>query len=228
MEKIAIVSALGREIKYVKDRIHLEKSFTINGYRFSYGSYKGREIILAISSVGKVNAALASQILISQLKVSSIINLGIAGALSKDVGLLDIVLARETAYHDLAQYILSGTYPYQSNFKSDPLLLAWAEKAAESWQGQEILHFGQIITGDSFIDSKEEKARLRSSFKPLCVDMEGAAIAHACYINEIPYIGIRAISDLADSSARENYQDNELLASEKAGKFLLHLLDNPV
>lgn len=228
MKKIAIISALGREIKYVRDRIDLKESYQIKGYRYSRGIYKDYEILLGITSVGKVNAALASHILIEEFKPTALINLGIAGAIAKDISLLDLVVAEKTRYYDIADYILKGTFPHQEKFVSNPLLLNHAEKAAKSWEAKNKVHFGEIISGDAFIDSSKEKEELRKLFKPLCVDMEGAAMAHSAFINNIPYLGIRAISDLADDSARDKYAENELLASQEAGKFIFHLLDNPV
>ena len=226
MKKIAILSALGREIKFIKDNIQIDTTKEIKGYRFSQGSYKNLEIILGITSVGKVNAALCTEILINNFNPQGIINTGIAGAVNLEASLLDIVVSEQVFYHDVEEYILRGVYPFTGNFKSDELLLIEAKKAAEEVKGAQRIIFGQTISGDSFISCKEEKNRLVDMFNPVSVEMEGAAIAHTCYINKVPFISVRSISDKADDSAKDSYKENEIPAANEAGKFVLSLLDN--
>ena len=228
MKKIAILSALGREIKFIKDNIQINSTKEIKGYRFSQGSYKDLEIILGITSVGKVNAALCTEILINNFNPQGIINTGIAGAVNLEASLLDIVVSEQVFYHDVEEYILRGVYPFTGNFKCDELLLIEAKKAAAEMElkGAQRIIFGKTISGDSFISCKEEKKRLVDMFNPVSVEMEGAAIAHTCYINKVPFISVRSISDKADDSAKDSYKENEIPAANEAGKFVLYLLDN--
>lgn len=224
MRRIAILGALGRELKYIKDNINITKTMEIKGYRFSQGYFMNLEIILGITSVGKVNAALCTEILINNFNPDYIINTGIAGAMTDKTEIFDLVIAESVNYHDVEEYILTGVFPFISVFPSDNFLIEKAKEASNMWNESNKIYTGKIISGDSFISSKEEKSNLLAKFNPLCVEMEGGAIAHTCYINRIPFIEIRSISDKADDSARELYKKNEVPAANKAGEFIIHYI----
>lgn len=224
MVKIAIISALGRELKEIKVNIKITNSIEIKGYRFSEGFYNNLEIVLATSSVGKVNAALCTEILINNFAPEIVINTGIAGSLNNKLNVLDIVVSESIIFHDIDEYILKGCFPYMESYPTELNLLKRAQKASDSWQKNNLIYFGKIISGDSFISSNTKKEKLINLFNPLCVEMEGGGIAQACYINKIPLISFRGISDKADDSARDEYENNELLAANEAGKFVLEFL----
>ena len=222
MKRIAVLGALGREIRYIKNNIEITKTIEIKGYRFSEGLYNDLKIILGITSVGKVNAALCTEILINNFNPDIIINTGIAGAITDKTEVFDIIVGESINYHDVEEYILKGTFPYINEFSSDAYLLNQAKISAELWKAKGNIFFGKIISGDSFVSSLNEKERLINMHNPLCTEMEGAAIAHACYINKIPFIEIRSISDKSDESAREVYKQNEIPAADKAGEFIIN------
>lgn len=226
MKKIGIVSALGREIKFIKDNIKINKTYEIKGYRFSEGSYNNLNIILGITSVGKVNAALCTEILINNFNPEAIINTGIAGALTDKTNICDIVIADSISYHDVEEYILKGCFPFTDTFISDLNILNKVLNYANTQTDIKKIHTGRIISGDSFISSKIKKEKLVELYNPLCVEMEGAAVAHVCHINKIPFLAIRSISDKADDSAHEIYKENEIPAANQAGKFVVNFLQS--
>lgn len=225
MIKIGILSALGREIKEVINNIDITNSLEIKGYRFTEGHYNGLKIVVGTTSVGKVNAALCTEILINNFNPTTIINTGIAGSLSPKVKVLDIVISNSINFYDIDDYILKGCFPFKETFPIDLNLIEIAEKISLSEAEKAKVHFGKIISGDSFIASQIEKDKLVSLYNPLCVEMEGAAIAHVCYINKIPFISFRGISDPADDSARKFYKENEKLAANRTGKIVVKFLD---
>lgn len=224
MKTIGILSALGREIKEIKNNIDIVECLEIKGYRFSIGYYYNLKIIIGTTSVGKVNAAVCSEILINNFKPSAIINTGIAGGLNGMIKVLDVVISDNIAYHDIANYILKGCYPYMESFPTDSSLLDKTRNLINLNANNSKIHIGKIISGDVFVSNHADKEKLINLYNPLCVEMEGAAIAHVCYINKIPYISFRGISDSADNSARETYDQNEILAANEAGKLVLKFL----
>ena len=225
MKTIGIIAALGRELKEIRNNIEITDQRTIKGYKFLEGSLGVNRIILACSSVGKVNAAICSELLISNFNTNYVINTGIAGSIEPRVELLDIVIGSEIIYHDIEGYILKGCYPFRESFESSDELLKIANQAGNrlsSWGG--LFHTGRIVSGDAFVSCPEHKAEIKEKLSPLCVEMEGAAIAHCCFVNRIPFLAVRSISDPADETARENYEKNEIIAAERSGKFILEIL----
>lgn len=226
MSKIGILSALGREIKEIVNNIKIKKSLEIKGYRFTEGYYNGLKIVVGTTSVGKVNAALCTEILINNYNPTTIINTGIAGSLNSNVNVMDIVISTCIQYHDIADYILKGCFPYMIEYPADPNLLKIANNIFLQKPINNRVHFGKIVSGDSFIATQSKKQKIINLYDPLCVEMEGAAIAHVCYINKTPFISFRGISDPANESAREYYKQNEILAAKETGKLVLKFLDS--
>ena len=118
-------------------------------------------------------------------------------AVCANVSVFDLIIGRETAYHDVSDDILTEFHPWLKSiwFQANDALLKLARKTAE--QQKIPFHIGKIVTGESFISDKE-KHLIADKYTPLAVDMETAAIAHVCHVNNIPFIAIRAVSDSAD------------------------------
>ena len=158
---------------------------------------------------GKVNAAIATQILISKFEVTHIILTGVAGALNRELEIGDIVISSEVAYHDVANGILTKYHPWMEDiyFRPDVELLKLCENISKSLSLNSKCYIGRIITGEAFITHNEREI-LIEKFNPLCVDMESASVAHTCYVNNIPFIVIRAMSDIADENGSEAFESN--------------------
>lgn len=213
MNTIGIIGAMEEEINILKDSLQLFKQFKRAKMEFYIGKYAGKEIIVVRSGIGKVNAALCTQVLISEFHVDTIINTGVAGAIFDELEVGDIVISQDVIQHDFdvtgfGGYKL-GEIPRMSEsiFVADKELVEIATKASKEENTRYKTFRGRILSGDIFIASSEKKDFLWKEFRGYCTEMEGAAIGHACYLNNIPFVIIRAMSDKADGTAHENFND---------------------
>jgi adenosylhomocysteine nucleosidase len=189
------------------------------------GVYEGVEVVSTFCGVCKVNAAIATQLLISKFDVTHIILTGVAGALGRHLEIGDIVISGEVAYHDVAPGILTEYHPWMEDIfiKPDCELLKLCEIAAKSLSAPSRCYTGRIITGEAFITHNERES-LIEKFNPLCVDMESASVAHTCYVNNIPFIIIRSMSDNADEKGSETFENNIEMAAQNSIKLVEGLI----
>lgn len=191
--------------------------------------YKGRignvDVVTLYSGVGKVNAAIATQILIDNFNCDIIVNSGTAGGISDSVDLFDTVVSTQTAYYDMDKDILTEFHPYLSEIwlDSDKVLLSYAKDTAKIFSTRVV--FGVIVSGDKFIENRDREL-IKQKFTPLCADMETAAVAHVCYVNKIPFISVRTITDTAAHSGKQNFENNCNKASYIAADFIKLFLAN--
>ncbi len=186
--------------------------------RFYVGRMGSADVVVVKSGIGKVNAALCVQILVDDFCVSHIINTGIAGSLDSSLDIGDILISRDAAYHDMDAtafgYAL-GEIPQMEviYFPADEALATLAQQAC-TWVNPGIqAKLGRIVSGDQFIADTAIKERIIKNFRAQAVEMEGAAIAHSAYLNHVPFIIIRSISDKADGSAHMDYPEFEKKAA---------------
>lgn len=191
--------------------------------KFYEGTIEKINVVALYSGVCKVNASIAAQILIDTFHVDIIINAGTAGGIDKDIQLFDTVISTESAYHDVNEDILTEFHPWLSSiyFESDKLLLSIAEKIA--LKSSYPIKFGRSMTGEQFI-TDEKRGYIIEKYSPLSVDMETAAVAHVCYVNSIPFIAIRTITDTAEHCGVENFELNCERASEISKEVTLAFL----
>lgn len=224
MTKIAILAAMDTEAEQIINSLENVKTQTIAGYEYHSGIYKDKEIIITICSIGKVSSALSTQIIVDHYDPDYIINTGIAGGLNEDLEILDIVIGESLAYHDFEEEIKLAYYPYVDYYKSDERLVRLVADIAKT-EGI-TTKTGLILTGDQFIQSDEIKEELKDRFdNPLCVEMEGAAISQGAYINDIPSIVIRCISDMADTGGMMTYEEFKQRASDESSSIVLKLIE---
>jgi adenosylhomocysteine nucleosidase len=175
------------------------------------GQMGGQDVVVVRCGIGKVHAALATQYVIDHFSPAYIVNSGIAGGISPNVRIGDLVLGTSSAQHDFDVHKFGyarGVIPRlrDSFFQADPRLLELGLQGARDEVQADRLHHGLIVSGDQFISSREQKQEIRGFFpQALCAEMEGAAIAHVASANQIPHLIIRAISDLADSTAPDDF-----------------------
>lgn len=206
-----IIGAMDEEVEVLEKemKVHLEKE--IAGLHFFQGLLEGKTVVLVRSGIGKVNAAVCAQILISEFKVEKIINTGVAGAIGEDLDILDIVVSTELQQYDVDArefgYQL-GEIPRMATsiFVSHPSLVEKAYAKGVKRFGEKEVTKGKIVSGDTFVSSSSMKHRLEKEFRARCTEMEGASIAQTCYMNRIPFVVIRTMSDKADGSANDNYK----------------------
>lgn len=189
------------------------------------GEIAGVPVAALFSGVCKVNAAIAAQILIDHFEVTAVINSGTAGGMAPELKRFDTVISLETCYHDVAPDILTEFHPWMGSvfFKASPGLIALSKRAAAKTQRQGAVLWGRIVTGEAFITDQGRK-EISDAFAPLAVDMESASIAHVCYVNRIPFLSIRCITDTAEHSGVENFEENCAGASAIAKDITVSLL----
>ncbi len=230
-KKVGIIGAMSVELELLKSKLEENPAVTkAGGMTFTEGNINGISVVLVQSGVGKVNAALCAQRLILQFECTHIINTGIAGAMASGLKVLDFVASTDAVYHDMdaTGFGYKKTEIPQmkcSDFPADSKMLEAARSAFKEFPVEHKLVFGRIATGDQFISDKEKKSAIQETCSPACVEMEGAAVAHACWINEIPFVIIRCMSDMADDDGESTYSFNENEAASLSGSLVLSMLD---
>lgn len=207
---LGIIGAMEEEVERLKDEMQEVTIAEKASMEFYRGKLYGREAVVVRSGIGKVNAGICTQILADSFGVTAVINTGIAGSLQAAIDIGDIVLSTDAVHHDMDAtgfgYSL-GQIPRMDTlaFEADSKLLAIAKEACERVNPDIHVHEGRVVSGDQFISDKGKKEWLIKNFDGCCTEMEGAAIAQAAYLNRIPFLIIRAISDKADDSAQTDY-----------------------
>ena len=183
-------------------------------------------VVALFSGVGKTNATIATQILIDTFKVDVIINAGTAGGLHKDLDVFDTVISTEVAHHDVHGEILTAFHPWMPSiyFKTDDSLISLSKRAIEGLESENKIYFGRMVTGEKFIED-HGRDEIIALFDPLSADMETASIAHVCYVNRVPYIAIRTITDTATHAGVDNFEKNCPRASKISKDIVLSLLE---
>ena len=231
MKTIGIIGAMEEEIENIKPHINIISTKNIVGLDFFMGKMGGNNVVLVRSGIGKVNAAVCSQVLIDLYAVDYIINVGVAGAVSPELNVGDVVISKDTVQHDMDTSAFGdplGEIPRmaESYFKADDELVKLALECAEEICTPEKVFFGRVASGDQFISDKEKKKKLWTTFGAYCTEMEGAAIAHACWLNKIPFVIIRSISDNADNEADMKYEEFVEIAAKNSGEIVYKLLQS--
>ena len=216
--KLGIIGAMDVEVATLKEKMEQVTTATHAGSVYWEGMLEGTPAVVVQCGVGKVNAALCAQILISVYGVTQIVNTGIAGSLCADLDICDLVISRDAIYHDFDLRFWGrpiGQVPGMDvvAFPVDASLMDKAYTAAEQINPGHT-KIGRIASGDQFICSAEQKEQIIANTQAICAEMEGAAIAHTAYRNSIPFVIVRAISDKADGSAEMDYPTFEALAAQ--------------
>lgn len=224
MKTIGIIGAMEEEIVTMKEKINITKEEVIAGCTFFTGSYLDNKVVLVKSGIGKVNGAICAQAMIDNFKVDAMFMTGVAGALDSRLRLGDIVISEDTAQHDMDTTSFGdpiGVIPRmeESFFKADKGLVDMARDIAKDVDEYQII-FGRIASGDQFISSEEKKKVIADTVGGLCAEMEGAAIAQACWLNKVPFLIIRAISDGAGEDAFTSYEDFCVIAAKRGSELM--------
>ncbi len=228
---LGIIGAMDEEISQIAELMTDVEETTIAEMTFKKGTIGGKEVVAVRSGIGKVNAAMCTQILATYFNVDSVINTGVAGSLRNEINIGDIVISTDALQHDMDAtgfgYEL-GVIPRMkvSTFVADDRLAKLAKEACIEANLGIGVHCGRVVSGDQFITDKATKQRLIDNFDGYCTEMEGAAIAQAAYLNGIPFLIIRAISDKADDSANMDYSEFERHAIDNSVALMKILIAN--
>lgn len=231
MQKIGIIGAMDEEVEALKNEMNIKEIKTIANMDFYIGILENKDVMLVRCGIGKVNAAICTQILISELKVDTIINTGVAGAIKDELDVLDLVISTDVQQHDFDVTGFGhklGEIPRmdKSIFPADITLVDKAFAASKDvLKGNKAVK-GRIVSGDIFVSDINLKEKLTINFNAHCTEMEGAAIGHTCYVNNIPFVIIRAMSDKADGSAHNNFNEFVKLAADHSKDIVKIMLKN--
>ena len=228
---IAIIGAMQEEIDILIDEMIEVQQMKMGETDFYQGQLNGRDVVVSLAGIGKVNAALTTTILIQKYNPSRVINIGVAGSLSNKVNVLDTVYSTECTYHDVDAthfgYDIGQVPQMVKSFNSDEYMLEQMESVLD--QLPYPIHKGQITSGDQFIGTIEQKNKV-TEVQPeaIAVDMESTAIAHVCHRHQTPFLIIRSISDNANGEAMDSYEEFLEESCKRASNIVKLLLRNMI
>ncbi|NLJ33607.1 MAG: 5'-methylthioadenosine/adenosylhomocysteine nucleosidase [Firmicutes bacterium] len=228
--RFGIIGAMEGEISQLKSLMEIDNQRKIGGMMFKQGLLEGIKTVLVQSGIGKVNGALCAHILINVYRVDCVIFTGVAGALLAQLDIGDIVISADSMYHDVD--VTDFGYPLGQiprlpvrAFPAEPRLIELARETAERKLKRRVI-VGRVLTGDRFIADKAEAQKLGTELAGVCVEMEGAGVGQACYMNKIPYVLIRCISDKADGTAPSDFNLFSQQAADCAAEIVCGILRN--
>lgn len=224
MKVIGIIGAMPSELVTIRNKLKAIDIKDIAKFEFHICEYSGVTIINVCCGIGKVNAAVCTQILIDTFQVDAIINTGIAGGMSDETQICDIVISSDVMHHDLIPRFLENYPPYNSVFIADKGMISLATDSCDKYG---IRYFVErIVSGEVFVSSNERRQEIIDEFNPYAVDMETAAIAQCAFRNEIPFVSVRCISDHADDDGEMTFDEFEVKAADRVATVVLDMLIN--
>ena len=242
----AIIGAFGEEVGLIERKIQDKKDLVFLGINFSQGKLNGRNVVLARTGIGKINAAMVTAVLLDRFHPTEVIITGIAGGINPDLQPGDVVIGEKTVQYDFGEW---GTNGFRSNptcnpahekanpffVPSDARLVGLAQKASARAEFTAIAldnekHkprciTGIIASGDAFIASASKKNELRKQIQADAVEMEGAAVAQVCYQQGVPFIVIRSMSDNADATANMDLKRFYQTAAGNSAQLVITLVE---
>ncbi|MDV3428021.1 MAG: 5'-methylthioadenosine/adenosylhomocysteine nucleosidase [Bacillota bacterium] len=224
--KIGIIGAMDEEVRILKDKMTIDRRELKAKMEFFSGSLWGKNVVVVTAGIGKVNAAVCTQILIDDFNVNNIINVGVAGGIGEDILPGDVVIGENLVQHDIDTSVFGdkiGQVPRLStfDFKCDKKLIDAALKACSNIESHKTFT-GRIVSGDQFIADTEKIRWLKAEFDAAACEMEGGSIAQVCYLNSVPFVVIRSISDNANTGAHMDYQKFVPIAIDNS----IHIIEN--
>ena len=227
--KIGIIGAMEVEVESLKSEMNVKNTVKKASMEFFEGTIGSTEVVVVRSGICKVNAGICVQILADTFGVTHVLNTGAAGSLDAKINIGDIVLSTDACYHDVNATVFGykkGEIPQLGvqAFTADKELIVKAKEAIKIAAPDLGVFEGRVCSGDQFISEKEVKDAIISDFGGMCVEMEGAGIAQACYLNDLPFVIIRAISDKADGSDIMDYPEFEKKAAHDCAALVLQMI----
>ncbi|MCD7833426.1 MAG: 5'-methylthioadenosine/adenosylhomocysteine nucleosidase [Lachnospiraceae bacterium] len=229
MKKIGIIGAMEIEVERLKADMRITREVTKAKIHFCEGELAGMPAVVVRSGIGKVNAAVCTQILVDEFSVDCVMNTGVAGSLDAKINIGDIVISKDVLHHDMDAVNFGyplGQIPQMEvfSFEADQELSRLAEEVCHEVNPDIAVFHGRIVSGDQFVADQATKNRIMANFGGSCTEMEGAAIAQTAYLNGIPFVILRAISDKADDSASMDYPTFEREAAQHCVRLVEGLL----
>lgn len=227
---LGIIVAMEEELEVILKIMKKDKTEIKANMKFHSGEISGKKVVAVICGIGKVNSAVCTQILISEYNVKNVVNVGIAGGIGKDIVPGDIVIGDSLVQHDVDATAFGdviGQIPRMDtfDFKADKNLVKLAKEATKKATDHKS-YVGRIATGDQFVADLDKIKWLSETFDALACEMEGASIAQTCYLNDIPFVVIRSISDNANTGAHMDFEKFKYLAVENSSSILQEMICN--
>ncbi len=227
--KIGIIGAMEIEVESLKAAMNIKNTVKKASMEFFEGTIGSTDVVVVRSGICKVNAGICVQILVDTFGVTHVLNTGAAGSLDARINIGDIVLSKDACYHDVDATIFGykkGEIPQlgTQTFTADKELIKKAKAAIKTAAPDIGVFEGRVCSGDQFISNKEVKDAIIRDLGGMCCEMEGAGIAQACFLNNIPFVIIRAISDKADGSEIMDYPEFEKKAAHDCAALVLEMM----
>lgn len=234
---IAIICAMSEELHSVQQQIKMPLIAQVEKANNRYYKYSDEKntVVAVISGIGKVNAAVTTQILLDNFDIDYVLNVGVAGSISKVLSFGDVVVAKDLVQHDfditafgykLGQIARLDTFSFQTDQWLSDLLLEGL--TSEKGLKNQNISYGRIVSGDQFINDAEKADFLYQEFNAIACEMEGAAVAHVCYLNKKPFAVVRALSDMAGQAsddASSSFERLKIMAADCAALAIKQLLE---
>lgn len=225
---IGIIGAMDEELELLLKGMELEKIESKAGMVFNFGKISNKNVVIVRCGIGKVNAAICTQILVDDFSIDCVINVGVAGGIGKEIYPGDIVIANNLVEHDMDTTAFGdkhGQIPRMDtfDFKCNKELIEKAKKACEGFKEHNVF-VGRIVSGDQFVADLDKISWLDKEFGAMACEMEGGSIAHTAYINKIPFVVIRSISDNANNGASMDYEKFKPIAIKNSTVILENMI----
>lgn len=228
--RIGLIAAMDEELDILLKDAQVEKKESKAQMNFIIGKLYNKDVVIVRCGIGKVNSAICTQILVDDYNVSKIINVGIAGGIGENVMPGDVVISNNLVQHDVDAVAFGyklGEIPRLDtySFTCDEELVKVAAEACKQIEDHKH-HIGRIATGDQFIASHDKINHIIDNFSAIACEMEGGSIAQVAYLNNVPFIVIRSISDNANSGAHMDYEKFQDIAIKNSSTIIKNMLNN--
>ncbi len=232
VETIGIMSAMDVELDYLLSKATISHVEEIGGNTFHIGTLGGHNIVLVKAGVGKTLSAACTAIMLNEFDISKLIFTGIAGGVSDDVQITDVVIATSLMFHDYGYLNQEGMVELDTDFvpnvimNSDKSLVNLAYNAAVEVVGKDKVFTGLIVTGDQFVANSSYVEYLDKELGAKAVEMEGASVAYVASKYNVPVVVVRSLSDKADGLSHEQYENWYQIVADNSGKIVFELVKN--
>lgn len=222
MKTIGIIGAMPSELNEVHKRLSGATVEKHSGFDYYVSQVQDAKVIHVCSGIAKVNAAVCAQIMIDTYHIDALINAGVAGGMQPMIHVCDIVISSEVLPHDLDLHFLQDYPPYCGIYPADKHLIQIAHETCDalgipSWNGR-------IVSGEAFISNDDIKEEITKRLNPYAVDMESSAIGHCAYVNKVPFVSIRCISDNADAQGETSFNEFETVSAARVADVVIRMI----
>jgi len=225
---IGILCAMVEELEPILEYMNIKEKINHANNIYYLAEFQGKNIVLAYSKIGKVNAAVTATVMIEKFGVKTLLFSGVAGGIDEDLKIGDLITATKVCQHDIDLTVFGYKYGYipesEIYFECDSYLIQTALKVADKLNIK--LKKGIIASGDQFVHSKERKIWIKEVFGASAIEMEGGAVGCVCWNEKVPFFMLRAISDTAEEGAGVDFDAFLEQSSKTSAQFLIEMLKN--